>query len=446
MKTKSLILSFGDYSLGAKRFLHGETLSDPAIVLLHDALGCMATWREFPQALFEATGLDVVMFDRRGHGASSSLSDEKRTSAYLEDDARRLPEILDKLRVRRAILVGHSDGGSIALVAAALYPERVQSVVAMAAHVFLEEVTLAGVRDTVATAGETRLLERLQKYHGEKSERLYRVWHETWLAMKASQTPSPGPFPMNGEGEIEAEPESELPSSIYGGRVGDGGRKVNRFRTIPKMHWQYAREMRKEATDAEKILWKSLSKNKLGVSFRRQHPIGPFIADFFASSIGLVIEVDGGVHLPDDAKEYDSLRDERMHQIGLTVLRFTNDDVLKRLDWVLDEIRKQIQTLGTGQTPSPGPFPMNGEGESEQKVWSLLHYLPLIQCPVLVMQGELDEYGTVEQVNAIVKGVGEKARAVMYPGVGHAVWREGVGDVVGEILHLSSNDTLSRTV
>ncbi len=68
------------------------------------------------------------------------------------------------------------------------------------------------------------------------------------------------------------------------------------------MHWQYAREMRKEATDAEKILWKSLAKDKLGVSFRRQHPIGPFIADFFASSIGLVIEVDGGVHLPDDAK------------------------------------------------------------------------------------------------------------------------------------------------
>ncbi len=164
------------------RLLHGDELSDPAIVLLHDALGCMETWKEFPQTLFDATGLDVVMFDRRGHGVSSPLSDEQRTSAYLENDARRLPEILDKLGVRRAILVGHSDGGSIALVAAALYPERVQSVVAMAAHVFLEEVTLAGVRDTVATAGETRLLERLEKYHGEKSERLYRVWHETWLA------------------------------------------------------------------------------------------------------------------------------------------------------------------------------------------------------------------------------------------------------------------------
>ncbi len=79
---------------------------------------------------------------------------------------------------------------------------------------------------------------------------------------------------------------------------------------------------------------------------------------------------------------------------------------------------------------------MNGEGETEaeREGWSLLHYLPKIQCPVLVMQGELDEYGTIEQVNAIVKGVGEKARAVMYPGVGHAVWREGVGDVVGEIV------------
>ncbi|MBL0060417.1 MAG: alpha/beta hydrolase [bacterium] len=277
MKTELLILSFGDYSLGAKRFLHGETLSDPAIVLLHDALGCMETWKEFPQTLFDVTGLDVVMFDRRGHGVSSALSDEQRTSAYLENDARRLPEILDKLGVRRAILVGHSDGGSIALVAAALWPERVQSVVAMAAHVFLEEVTLAGVRDTVATAGETRLLERLEKYHGEKSERLYR-----------------------------------------GMRRG--------FPPPPSRQW---------------------------------------------------------------------------HSLPIS-----------------------LPSIGGSECPPPAPPP--GRPPPPRRL------LCCIPCPVLVMQGELDEYGTVEQVNAIVKGVGEKARAVMYPGVGHAVWRECEGDVVRE--------------
>ena len=64
----------------------------------------------------------------------------------------------------------------------------------------------------------------------------------------------------------------------------------------------------------------------------------------------------------------------------------------------------------------------------------MLYYIPLINSAVVVMQGEFDDYGTIEQVNAIVNGVGEKARAVMYPGVGHAVWREDVEDVVQEII------------
>ncbi|MBK6767006.1 MAG: hypothetical protein IPG71_12110 [bacterium] len=64
-----LTLEFGDHSLAARRVLQGESVNDPAIVLLHDALGCMETWKEFPQTLFDATGLDVVMFDRRGHGS-----------------------------------------------------------------------------------------------------------------------------------------------------------------------------------------------------------------------------------------------------------------------------------------------------------------------------------------------------------------------------------------
>lgn len=252
MRRESLRVEFADYFLAAERLVRGEELADPAIVLLHDALGCMATWREFPERLFEATGLDVVMYDRRGHGESSALSEEKRTSAYLEEDARRLPEILDKLDVTRAILVGHSDGGSIALVAAAMWPKRVTSIVSIAAHVMLEEVTIQGVRDTVALADDTRLLERLRRHHGDKTERLYAVWHETWL-------------------------------------------------------------------------------------------------------------------------------------------------------------------------------------NPAHREWNLLQYLPQIQCPVLAMQGELDEYGSEEQVNAIVDGVGKTARAAMYAGVGHAPQREIEMEVVRAI-------------
>jgi very-short-patch-repair endonuclease len=216
--------------------------------------------------------------------------------------------------------------------------------------------------------------------------------------VKRIQTPSPNPFPVNGEGGAEA--ESALPSSIHGGRVGDGGLKKNRWKSIPKVHWQYAREMRKEATEAEKVLWKSLAKNQLGVSFRRQHPIGPFIVDFFASSYGLVIEVDGGVHLHEDAQEYDALRDEQMRYSGLTVIRFSNDDVLNRLDWVLSEIRKQ--------TPSPNPFPVNGEGGAQSPSPN--------PFPV---NGE--------------GGADARVKVVMFAGVGHAPQRECMGDVVRKI-------------
>ncbi|MCB9391790.1 MAG: DUF559 domain-containing protein [Calditrichaeota bacterium] len=153
--------------------------------------------------------------------------------------------------------------------------------------------------------------------------------------------------------------------SVYGGVRGglESGAKAGlNWKSIPKTHWQFANEMRKDPSAAEKKLWLALKSDKLGVTFRRQHPIGPFIADFYCSALQLVIEVDGDTHASDEAVSYDLARDEHMRSLGLTVLRFSNSAVLKGLDGVLESIGKCIQTPPT--PPVNGgelrPSPVNG--------------------------------------------------------------------------------------
>jgi pimeloyl-ACP methyl ester carboxylesterase len=94
------------------------------VVLLHDSLGSVVLWRDFPERIAEATGLGVLAYDRRGHGASDPFGPEPRTRAYLHEEAATLEQVLAAANVREAVLFGHSDGGSIALLAAALHPAR----------------------------------------------------------------------------------------------------------------------------------------------------------------------------------------------------------------------------------------------------------------------------------------------------------------------------------
>jgi len=101
---------------------------------------------------------------------------------------------------------------------------------------------------------------------------------------------------------------------------------------------QRARKLRKEATLPERLLWSQFRKRQLGVRFLRQRPLGDYIVDFVAMSAHLVIEVDGMSH--DDGRfEYDSRRQHRIEEGGYTVLRFTNDEILKDLDAVVEQIR-----------------------------------------------------------------------------------------------------------
>ena len=111
-------------------------------------------------------------------------------------------------------------------------------------------------------------------------------------------------------------------------------------RTVTQEKLQRAKELRREMTPAEKILWQELRRNKLGVHFRRQQVIAGFIVDFYCHEAGLVIEVDGDVH--DLQKEEDARREKVLSEMGLRVVRFRNEDVLKNMSAVLGKIRELV--------------------------------------------------------------------------------------------------------
>lgn len=152
----------------------------PTIVFLHDSLGCVQLWRDFPQNLAEVTHCNVLVYDRLGYGKSEPMPTYERTTNYLELEADVLNNLLDTLGIDNAILFGHSDGGSIALIAASKYAERIKAVICEAAHIFVQDVTLKGIHEAIEAYKTTNLPERLQKYHGNKVDAIFKAWTETW--------------------------------------------------------------------------------------------------------------------------------------------------------------------------------------------------------------------------------------------------------------------------
>lgn len=153
----------------------------PYLVFLHEGLGCTAMWKDFPQRLCAITGCPGLLYDRLGYGNSDALQ-YKRDLNYLQRYALdELPQVLAQLIPQRPyIVIGHSDGGSIALLHAAQQPDLLHGIVTEAAHVFVEDITLAGIRvaDAAYAAGKLR---GLSKYHGDKTEQIFKAWSETWL-------------------------------------------------------------------------------------------------------------------------------------------------------------------------------------------------------------------------------------------------------------------------
>jgi pimeloyl-ACP methyl ester carboxylesterase len=156
----------------------GAAADAPSMVFLHEALGCIAMWRDVPDRLVALTGLPALVYDRHGHGLSARMP-RRREPDYLDRESFDiLPRILAECGIADPILVGHSDGGSIALLYASRHPVR--ALVSEAAHVFVETVTLAGIKKAAIAWRETDLPQRLGKYHGDKMEALFSAWADCW--------------------------------------------------------------------------------------------------------------------------------------------------------------------------------------------------------------------------------------------------------------------------
>jgi pimeloyl-ACP methyl ester carboxylesterase len=154
----------------------------PTLVFLHEGLGCVARWRDFPRAVAAATGNAAIVYSRRGYGQSDPAAPPWPLT-FMHDEARReLPALLAREGVGDAVLVGHSDGASIALVYTGEIGRGVRGVVALAPHVFVEDVTvnaIAALREQYAEPA-TEVRRKLAKHHADV-DGVFAGWADAWL-------------------------------------------------------------------------------------------------------------------------------------------------------------------------------------------------------------------------------------------------------------------------
>lgn len=158
--------------------------TETTLVLLHDSLGSVELWRDWPRLLSEQLQCDVLVYDRIGYGKSQPMQTFLRTYNYLEKEGEFLENLRQVLNLGKVAVFGHSDGASIALWYGVLYPENTTALVIEAGHVFVEDATLKGVTDAKKAYEETDLKHRLVKYHGERVENLCYAWFTIWLDPK----------------------------------------------------------------------------------------------------------------------------------------------------------------------------------------------------------------------------------------------------------------------
>lgn len=155
----------------------------PTLVFLHEGLGSAGQWRDFPARLAAETGCGALVYSRAGYGASDPLPPPWPVEFMHHEALVILPAVLDALEIRKAILVGHSDGGSIALLYAggpAAGSDRLLGLALEAPHVFVEPVTVESIAALPARYQEG-LRDKLQRHHGANTDSVFQAWTDVWL-------------------------------------------------------------------------------------------------------------------------------------------------------------------------------------------------------------------------------------------------------------------------
>jgi pimeloyl-ACP methyl ester carboxylesterase len=155
----------------------------PALVFLHEGLGSISQWRDFPACLAEASGLGALVYSRQGHGGSDPAP-LPRPMTFMHDEAfDTVGPLLDRFGISSAVLVGHSDGASIAAIyAGGVRDERLKGLILMAPHFVVEEICIEAVAAARHAFETGDLRDRLARHHGANVDGVFRGWHDVWAA------------------------------------------------------------------------------------------------------------------------------------------------------------------------------------------------------------------------------------------------------------------------
>lgn len=164
------------------KFIPGTKVNAPTLILLHEGLGCIDMWRDFPENLAEATGHPVFVYSRQGYGRSDPC-DLPRPLSYMHIEGQQvLPKVLAAAGINEHILLGHSDGGSIALINAGSCPAKgLRAVITMAPHIFCEELTISSIEKSCDFYNQGDLRKGLARYHFDNVDTTFWGWNKAWL-------------------------------------------------------------------------------------------------------------------------------------------------------------------------------------------------------------------------------------------------------------------------
>jgi pimeloyl-ACP methyl ester carboxylesterase len=152
----------------------------PTLVFLHEGLGSVRQWRDFPLQVVKATGCRALLYSRYGYGQSDVLAEPRVDLRFMHREALEvLPALLEALRIECPVLVGHSDGASIALIHAGA-GHAVRALAVMAPHVFVEPICVQSIRNAADAFATTDLAQRLGKYHRDPAK-TFHLWADAWL-------------------------------------------------------------------------------------------------------------------------------------------------------------------------------------------------------------------------------------------------------------------------
>ncbi|MEE2745874.1 MAG: alpha/beta hydrolase [Pseudomonadota bacterium] len=183
MIIKEEVLPISGVNLEAQRIKQLLTDQGITLVFLHEGLGCISLWRDFPLKLSKKQKLPSFLYSRQGYCNSDSVPLTRPLTIMHKEGLVVLPKVLEQAGIERAILVGHSDGASIAIIyAGGASEQKVEAMILIAPHVFNEKKATESIRKAKIAFETTNLRDKLEKYHGKNVDCAFRGWNDVWLS------------------------------------------------------------------------------------------------------------------------------------------------------------------------------------------------------------------------------------------------------------------------